>query len=157
MAVDTSFLAAFANQPVSLIILGIVSIIGLWIWKGMPKVLLKSNDDIRSNIKSIQTDVTSMKKDIAHLKQSDKNQTSAIVGLTLDGLKAFVKNETIPLSERYFACFRYFDLGGNGAIKDFIDTELSKRDQKLYESIRNIYENKKIAIKMKEQAIISGD
>jgi hypothetical protein len=143
MAVDTSFLAAFANQPLSLAILGLLALFGLWIWKGMPKIILKTHEKLGGQIDLMQKNHETMQVDIKYLKDSDAIQTSAIVGLQIDSLKGLLINDCIPLSERYWAFFRYVDLGGNGAVKDFVLTDLCKRDAELFESIKKLYYDKK--------------
>lgn len=93
--------------------------------------------------KRIESRVGSIEFDIGQLKKSDCWQNKTIRSIQIDGLKIFLKNEDIPLSERYFGYFRYIDAGGNGAIKKFVEEDLSKRDPILFESIKKIYYNNK--------------
>lgn len=143
MAVDTSFLAAFATQPLSLIILGVMILFGIWMWKGMPKIITKTHESLKLSMSAIQKDVSQIQIDISQLKKSDCWQNKTIRSIQIDGLKIFLKNEDIPLSERYFGYFRYIDAGANGAIKKFVEDDLSKRDPILFESIKKIYYNNK--------------
>jgi hypothetical protein len=122
---DMSFIAAFANNPLTLSILLIAAITIVVIWKISPffKDILermgKGNDLINDNIKIIDTKVNT-------LVESDAMQAEHIRLNTLDVLRITVYNENIDAEDRLIAAKRYFIRGGNGKVASYVKRLIAK-------------------------------
>jgi hypothetical protein len=112
---DTNFIAAFANNPITLAILMIAIVVVVFIWKGQPLVkdFFARNDGLNAKID--------------RLLKSDEQQTASINRIqehtkynTLDILRITIYNDAIDIEDRLVAARRYFILGGNGKVATFV-------------------------------------
>jgi hypothetical protein len=100
---DTQFLSAFAEHPLTLTILMIGAITGLFIWKVAPslRVLKPLNDKVDTII------------------EHDKRQDAAINNMGKDTLRLNVYNENFEIEDRLVSFKRYKEIGGNGATERY--------------------------------------
>jgi hypothetical protein len=119
--IDTSFIAAFANNPLTLTILMLAGIVGLFIWKVSPyfKDLLSRVDKGNSFLS----------EKVDNLLKSDSTQSEMITAIsdhvrcnTLDVLRITIYNESVDIEDRLVAARRYFIRGGNGKVAGFVRT-----------------------------------
>lgn len=122
---DTNFIAAFANNPITLTILMITVIIVIAIWKIGPyaKDIIEHIDNGNSALDSKVTD----------LLLSDGKQTQQITEIgehvrlnTLDVLRITVYNEGVDPEDRLVAAKRYFIRGGNGKVAEYVKTLIAQ-------------------------------
>jgi hypothetical protein len=117
--IDTNFIAAFANNPLTLTILVVAAIVIIFIWKVSPffKDLLEhielGNTNTQVNMQAITTKVDT-------LITSDAAQAESIRCNTLDILRITVYNSGIAIEDRLVAAKRYFMQGGNGKVASYI-------------------------------------
>jgi hypothetical protein len=99
---DTTFLSAFANSPVELVILGCFAVLGILVWKGGSslKLLKPLNDKVDSIIKH------------------DAVQDELIKNNIKDVLRINAINEKLSTADRLIAFRRYRDMGGNGNLSE---------------------------------------
>jgi hypothetical protein len=99
---DVSFLSAFANSPVELVILGCFAVLGILVWKGggSLKLLKPLNDKVDSIIKH------------------DAVQDELIKNNVKDVLRMTAMNEKLSIADQLIAFRRYRDMGGNGNLSE---------------------------------------
>jgi hypothetical protein len=116
---DTSFIAAFANNPLTLSILMIAAIVIIIIWKISPffKTLI---DRMDTNNKDIGSSIEVINKKVDGLVTSDAEQAEHIRLNTLDVLRITVYNESVDVEDRLVAAKRYFIRGGNGKVAAYV-------------------------------------
>jgi hypothetical protein len=116
---DTNFIAAFANNPLTLTILMIAVVVVVFIWKVSPyfKDLLTRVDKGNQNLAD----------KMVHLMDSDTEQTKSLNELsehvrvnTLDTLRITIYNMEIDPEDRLVAARRYFLRGGNGRVAPYV-------------------------------------
>jgi hypothetical protein len=119
MMPDLSFLAAFADHPITLVILCIAALVGLTLWKVAPY--------LKDMVKHVDTANVALTAKIDALIQSDAAQEAAISGLsehvrlnTLDMLRLTVYNGAVDIEDRLVAARRYFLRGGNGKTAAYV-------------------------------------
>jgi hypothetical protein len=127
---NLDFVAAFANNPITLAILVVGASVVVFITKGAPllKEFRAGNDAIVEKVDA--------------LAQSDKEQTKAIADIcdtmkcnTLDVLRMTVYNESIDIEDRLVAARRYFVRGGNGKVARYVQ-DLASANPSAWHAIR---------------------
>jgi hypothetical protein len=126
---NLDFVAAFANNPITLAILVVGAAVVVFITKGAPllKELSAGNDHLSEKMDT--------------LLASDKEQTAAIsdiqVGVknnTLDILRITIYNESLDIEDRLVAARRYVISGGNGKVAPYI-AGLAKANPDIWRTI----------------------
>jgi hypothetical protein len=119
---DTNFIAAFANNPLTLSILMIAVIIVVFIWKISPFC-----KDLLERVTQSNDSAENMRLRIECLLKSDAEQSNAIKEIsehmrcnTLDVLRITIYNEAIDIEDRLVAARRYFIKGGNGKVAVYV-------------------------------------
>jgi hypothetical protein len=130
---DTSFIAAFANNPLTLSILMVAAIVIITIWKISPffKTLI---DRMDTNNKDIGGSIEVINKKVDGLVTSDAEQAEHIRLNTLDVLRITVYNESVDVEDRLVAAKRYFMRGGNGKVASYVK-QLSKDHPREWKTI----------------------
>jgi hypothetical protein len=123
--IDTNFIAAFANNPLTLTILVIAAIVIIFIWKVSPffKDLLEHMESGNSNL---TTSVQTVTDKVDKLITSDTEQAEHLRINTLDVLRLTVYNEGIDPEDRLVAAKRYFVRGGNGKVASYVKRLIAK-------------------------------
>jgi hypothetical protein len=116
---DTNFLTAFADHPITLIILMIGFTVLLFVWKVSPFM-----KDIVTQLGDKNTGIASKLDTVI---ERDKAQEAALADIkenvrknTLDILRITIYNEKVDIEDRLVAARRYFLLGGNGKVAQFV-------------------------------------
>jgi hypothetical protein len=123
--VDTNFIAAFANNPITLTILIIGTIIVVIIWKVSPffKDLLEKmdtgNETVQDQLKKVIESDEQQSKDIQDIKQHVRFNT-------LDILRMTIYNEQVDLKDRLVAAKRYFMRDGNGKVATYVSNLIAQ-------------------------------
>lgn len=117
--VDTNFIAAFANNPLTLSILMIAAIIVVVIWKVSPffKDILEKMD---SGNKDLADRITTVIASDAEQAKTINDMSEHIRLNTLDVLRITVYNESVDPEDRLVAAKRYFVRGGNGKVASYV-------------------------------------
>jgi hypothetical protein len=137
---DLSWLAAFAEHPLTLIIVMTSGLLGLWLWKIGPTFKLgvaSIKDEVAKNTSKI--DVISSQ--IEEIKAHDTAQDAQIRNIHLTTLKKGIFDARLPLSERMGDAARYLKYGGNGPTKKYIDEELIPKDPELWRTLDSLIKN----------------
>lgn len=116
---NTDFIAAFADHPLTLLILMIATIIVVFIWKVSPyfKDLLahvdKGNAELTSKVNALVVSDTEQAKTLNEFSEHIRVNT-------LDTLRITVYNDGIDPEDRLVAARRYFIRGGNGKVAKYV-------------------------------------
>jgi hypothetical protein len=112
---DLNFVAAFADNPITLAILVVGATAIVLILKGGP-IIKEFRDGNNLICEKIDTIV-----------ESDKKQTEAIDDIrehlkmnNLDVLRMTIYNDGVDIEDRLVAAKRYFVRGGNGKVADYV-------------------------------------
>jgi hypothetical protein len=131
--VDTNFIAAFANNPITLTILIIGAIILVTIWKVSPffKNLLEKmdtgNETVQTQLNKVIESDEQQSKDIQDIKQHLRFNT-------LDILRMTIYNEQVDIKDRLVAAKRYFMRDGNGKVATYV-RNLVTQNQVVWDTI----------------------
>jgi hypothetical protein len=109
---DLSFLASFANHPITLAILTVGAMVGIFLWKVAPT--LSSTDKTLKNL--VDKVVASDEKQTTQIAEIKTNLRNNV----LDVLRITVYNESIAIEDRLVSARRYFLLGGNGKVARYV-------------------------------------
>jgi hypothetical protein len=111
---DTSFIAAFAEHPITLSILTVGAIIVIFIWKIAPyfKDLISLNKNTEAKMDAIIDSDKEQSAVIAEIKENITLNTRDILRIT-------IYNENVATEDRLVAAKRYFLKGGNGKVASY--------------------------------------
>jgi hypothetical protein len=130
---DTGFIAAFANNPLTLTILMIATIIVVFIWKVSPffkelaDKVKTGNETLTSKVDTLMNSDAQQVKDIGEMKLHLRNTT-------LDVLRITIYNEGVDIEDRLVSARRYFLQGGNGKVATFVRT-LTEQNPSVWKAI----------------------
>jgi hypothetical protein len=157
---DTSFLEAYSRNPLTLAILGVIAISGIFIWKnpGMAKQF-KSHEskhqEMDGKLDNISNSMSKLANDVAQIIIENKNQERRILYNTRDALRLTIYSPNVDISDRLVAWYRYSDCKGNGAVEKFVVTELIPGHEDIWNLVQKMEEHKKESVRaaMEELAI----
>jgi hypothetical protein len=144
MVPDTNFIAAFANNPLTLSILIIGVVLGLTIWKISPffKDLISridtGNKDVREQLEKIVLSDNQQVEDIKDIKEHVRLNT-------LDILRMTIYNEQVDIKDRLVAAKRYFMRNGNGKVAAYVKI-LVDQNHIIWDTILATMDPKDVAI-----------
>jgi hypothetical protein len=112
---NLDFVAAFANNPITLAILMVGATVVVLIWKGQPliKDFFARNDHLSEKIdKLLESD--------AEQSEAIKDVQANVCHNTRDILRMTIYNEVVDIEDRLVASRRYLLRGGNGKALPYI-------------------------------------
>jgi hypothetical protein len=116
---DLSFLASFASHPVTLSILTVGAIVIIFMVKVFPHMqelktaIVHSDEDLKSLLTKV---IASDEKQAAQIEELKLNVRNNV----LDTLRLTIYTEHIAIEDRLVAARRYFILGGNGKVAEYV-------------------------------------
>ena len=136
---DLSWLQSFVHSPLALFILMFSVVIIFFIWKGMP-FMKDLKWGIHKSLEKIEDEV----KDI---KEKVSGYEDALQNIMKDCLRMTIYQCDLSIPERLLASRRYFDIGGNGETKKYVQETLIPGNEELWESIQRFEFESKYFIK----------
>jgi hypothetical protein len=134
---DLSFLSAFVHNPVSLVILMVGGIIIVFIWKGLP-YLKYLKLDMFDKLNIINQKIVDITATINSIKEVNDKQEVKLDNIIKDTLRLTIYQDNLSISERLLAARRYFIAGGNGPTRKYIEENLIKGNEELWNSIQRL-------------------
>ena len=145
-AVDLSWIPHFKDEPVAIIMIGLLAVIGIFVWRVLPGYLqkrtemetIKSSKEIemlKQACNDLIKSATSRLDRIEQILEQMNKQSDDYIEARKNTLKAIIYNNA-PILER-LGCFNeYLKLGGNGNCLKFCISLIVKNEE-LWESILN--------------------
>jgi hypothetical protein len=134
---DLSFLSEFVHTPVSLVILMVGGIIIVFIWKGLP-YLKYIKLDMFDKLDSINKKIVDTTATINSIKEVNDKQEVKLDNIIKDTLRIIIYQDTLSISERLLAARRYLEIGGNGPTQKYVEENLIKGNEELWNSIQRL-------------------
>jgi hypothetical protein len=144
---DFSFLRYFSDNPLSLIIIGLFFILGIFIWKNPMVKTMKAHDKKHEKLDlalaNIQAEIGGISKNVSTLIIENKNQEHKILYNTRDSLRLTIYSEAVNISDRLVAYYRYRDCGGNGYVSNFVEEKLIPGNEDIWKIVVKMEANQK--------------
>jgi hypothetical protein len=137
---NLDFVAAFANNPITLAILVVGAAVVVFITKGAPllKEFRAGNDAIVDKIDGIIASDAAQTKDIAEIKEHIRTTN-------LDVLRMTIYNESVDMEDRLVAARRYFIRNGNGKTAAYV-AELVKDNPGIWRVVLAMSKPEEVAL-----------
>jgi hypothetical protein len=127
MAPDLSFLAAFANNPITLAMLLVAGIVVFYLWKVGPNIV-KPIRDLNTKVDNI----------ILH----DELQDVKINNNMKDCLRFTIYSPDVAIEDRLVAYKRYVEIGGNGKTSEWAKENLIKDNEAIWDVVCKLSSSK---------------